>query len=93
MSIRRCFFETKRNICGFLFFNTGQEIVSEQFGDPVVVKIPGCPEGMVVPLALGYPTGANSTLWHTILPAKSSVLYLLRPRAVQRGCSGREQAL
>ena len=60
MSIRRCFFETKRNICGFFFFNTGQEIVSEQFGDPVVVKTPGCPEGMEVPSALGIQQGRTA---------------------------------
>lgn len=37
--------------------------MSEQFWDPVVVKTPGCPEGMEVPLALGYPTGARAPCW------------------------------
>ena len=31
--------------------------------------------------------------WHTILLARSSVLYLWRPWVAERGCSGREQAL
>ena len=31
--------------------------------------------------------------WHTILLAKSSVLYLWRPWVAERGCSGQEQAL
>ena len=34
------------------FFTTGREIVGEQFGDPVVVKTLGCPEGMEVPVAV-----------------------------------------
>ena len=31
--------------------------------------------------------------WHTILFAKSNVLYLWRPWVAERGCSGQEQAL
>ena len=31
--------------------------------------------------------------WHTILLARSSVLYLWRPWVAERGCSGQEQAL
>lgn len=31
--------------------------------------------------------------WHTILFARSSVLYLWRPWVAERGCSGQEQAL
>ena len=85
-------------------------------------------KGMAIPLALGHPIGARSTLlageskgdsvpfgrrhpmegsalrgrknpmkpavsWHTILLARSSVLYLWRPWVAERGCSGQEQAL
>ena len=35
----------------------------------------------------GFPIGAKASCWHTILLAKSSVLYLLRPWAAQRDCS------
>lgn len=45
----------------------------------------GYPKGNSVALGRGIQRGRSST-WHTILLAKSSVLYLLRPLTLERGC-------
>ena len=45
----------------------------------------GYPKGNSVALGRGIQRGQSST-WHTILLAKYSVLYLLRPLTLERGC-------
>ena len=48
------------------------------------------PTGETIPSALGHPIGARASCWHTTLLAKSSVLYLLRPLATERGVTAHD---
>ena len=57
----------------------------EQDGSPLHGQA-GRPEGQS-PFGSGFPIGGGEhPCWHTILLAKSSVLYLLRPLTLERGC-------
>ena len=68
-------------------FGSGFPIVASSI--PVGI---GYPKGNSVALGRGIQRGRSST-WHTILLAKYSVLYLLRPLMLERGVSHARQTV
>ena len=97
------------SICGYSFQNgLGFQRDSNSFGSGSSNRGGECPVGWGIQrgqrsLGSGFQRrrrclGRKNPMkpavsWHTTLLAKSSVLYLWRPWAAERGCSGKEQAL
>ena len=72
-----------REMCGQMIFSICGTFCRERMGSS---------EGSI-PADFGFPIGARAPCWHTILLAKSSVLYLWRPPGAERGCCLPEHTL
>ena len=70
---------------GFVFSEEWCQTAFLQFGYHVRGKYAGVQRG-AAPWLWVSNRGEKHPCWHTILLAKSSVLYLLRPLTLERGC-------
>ena len=83
----RCIFHPRKDgdYSGFVFSEERCQTAFLQFGYHFRGKYAGVQRG-AAPWLWVSNRGEKHPCWHTILLAKSSVLYLLRPLTLERGC-------